>query len=312
MKKKVVVALGHRALGTTFPEQQKAVKASARILADLTEEGAQLMITHSNAPQVGMIHTALNEYAKLHHTQGAPMSICSAMSQGYIGYDIQNALRSELLARGIYRSVVTVLTQVAVDPYDEAFYHPVKVIGRVLSPEEAAEEERKGNYVTEEPGKGFRRIIASPKPREIIEIDAIQALADAGCIVIAAGGGGIPVLKQGTRLKGASAVIEKDLVSGRLADLTDADLLMILTNEEYVAIRYSSKTPLLLKHLTPEEARIHIENQEFGENKMLPKIEAAMHFVSQKPGRKAIITSIDKAKEAYLGKTGTVISKEAP
>ena len=134
MKKKVVVALGHRALGTTFPEQQKAVKASARILADLTEEGAQLMITHSNAPQVGMIHTALNEYAKLHHTQGAPMSICSAMSQGYIGYDIQNALRSELLARGIYRSVVTVLTQVAVDPYDEAFYHPVKVIGRVLSP----------------------------------------------------------------------------------------------------------------------------------------------------------------------------------
>lgn len=309
MKKKVVVALGHRALGTTFPEQQKAVKASAKILADLVEEGCQLIITHSNAPQVGMIHTALNEFAKFHETYGAPMSICSAMSQGYIGYDLQNSLRTELLNRGIYKTVTTVITQVTVDPYDESFYHPVKAIGRYLTAEEAHEEELKGNYVTEEPGKGFRRIVASPKPLDIVELDAINTLSDAGHIVIACGGGGIPVLKQGSTLKGAGAVIEKDLVSGRLADLTDADMLMILTNEDYVCIHYDTDEPLALDHMTPEEALFHIENNEFGKNKMLPKIEASLHFVSQKPGRKAIITSIDRAKDAYLGKTGTVISK---
>lgn len=308
MKKKVVVALGHKALGTTFPEQQKAVKFSAGILADLVEEGCQLIITHSNAPQVGMIHTAMNEFAKFHETYGAPMSVCSAMSQGYIGYDIQNSLRAELLRRGIYKTVVTVVTQVTVDPYDESFYHPLKVIGRYLTKEEAKAEEKKGNFVVEEPGKGFRRIVASPKPLDIVEIDAINTLSDAGHIVIACGGGGIPVLKQGSTLKGAGAVIEKDLVSGRLADMTDADLLMILTNEEFVCIHYDTDEPLALTHISPEEALLHIKNNEFGKNKMLPKIEASLHFVSQKPDRKAIITSIDKAKEAYLGKTGTVIS----
>lgn len=308
MKKKVVVALGHKALGTTFPEQQTALKASVPILADLVEEGAQLIITHSNAPQVGMIHTAMNEFAKFHDTYGAPMSVCSAMSQGYIGYDIQNALRAELLKRGIYKTVVTVLTQVTVDPYDESFYHPVKVIGRYLSAEEAAAEEKKGNYVIEEPGKGFRRIVAAPKPLDIVEIDAINTLTEAGHIVIAGGGGGIPVLKQGSNLKGASAVIEKDLVSGRLADLTDADVLMLLTNEEFVIIGYDTEHPVPLGQITPAEALRHIEHNEFGKNKMLPKIEASVHFVTQKPGRKAIITSAEHAKDAYLGKTGTVIA----
>lgn len=308
MKKRIVVALGHRALGTTFPEQQKAVKSSAAILADLVEEGAQLIITHSNAPQVGMIHTAMNEFAKFHETYGAPMSVCSAMSQGYIGYDIQNALRSELLRRGIYKSVATILTQVTVDPYDDAFYHPVKVIGRYLTAEESAEEEKKGNYVVEEPGKGFRRIVASPKPLDIVEIDAITSLSDAGHIVIAGGGGGIPVLKQRNTLKGASAVIEKDYVSGRLADLTDADMLMILTDEEYVIVGYNTDSPKELHRLTPAEAMKHIANHEFGETKMLPKIEASVHFVTQKPGRTAVITSIDKAREAFLGQTGTVIA----
>lgn len=308
MRKRVVVALGHKALGTTFPEQQVAVKNSARILADLVEEGAQLIITHSNAPQIGMIHTAMNEFAKLHETYGAPMSICSAMSQGYIGYDIQNALRSELLKRGLYKTVSTVLTQVTVDPYDDAFYHPVKIIGRYMTAEEAAAEEKKGNYVIEEPGKGFRRIVASPKPLDIVEIDAINALANAGQIVIAGGGGGIPVLKQGSNLKGASAIIEKDLVSGRLADLTDADMLMILTNDEYVSIGIHTDAPTILEHLTPGEALAHANNNEFGKNKMLPKIEASVHFVTQKPNRVAVITSIDHAKDAYLGKTGTVIS----
>ena len=310
MKKRVVVALGHRALGTTLPDQKLAVNSSAVILADLVEEGAELIITHSNAPQVGMIHTAMNEYAKAHETYGAPMSVCSAMSQGYIGYDIQNALRAELLKRGIYKTVSTVLTQVTVDPYDETFYHPTKVIGRYMTAEEAALEQKKGNYVVEEPGKGFRRIIASPKPIDIVEIEAINALSNAGQIVIACGGGGIPVLKQGSNLKGASAVIEKDLVSGLLADLTDADMLMILTNEEFVNIKYGTDKETPLKHITPEEPRVHIANHEFGETKMLPKIEASINFVSRKEGRTAVITSIDKAVDAYRGKTGTVICEK--
>ena len=310
MKKRVVVALGHRALGTTLPDQKLAVNSSAVILADLVEEGAELIITHSNAPQVGMIHTAMNEYAKAHETYGAPMSVCSAISQGYIGYDIQNALRAELLKRGIYKTVSTVLTQVTVDPYDKTFYHPTKVIGRYMTAEEAALEQKKGNYVVEEPGKGFRRIIASPKPIDIVEIEAIKTLSDAGQIVIACGGGGIPVLKQGSNLKGASAVIEKDLVSGLLADLTDADMLMILTNEEFVNIKYGTDKETPLKHITPEEARVHIANHEFGETKMLPKIEASINFVSREEGRTAVITSIDKAVDAYRGKTGTVICEK--
>ena len=309
MKKRVVVALGHRALGTTLPDQKLAVNSSAVILADLVEEGAELIITHSNAPQVGMIHTAMNEYAKAHETYGAPMSVCSAMSQGYIGYDIQNALRAELLKRGIYKTVSTVLTQVTVDPYDETFYHPTKVIGRYMTAEEAALEQKKGNYVVEEPGKGFRRIIASPKQIDIVEIEAIKTLSDAGQIVIACGGG-IPVLKQGSNLKGASAVIEKDLVSGLLADLTDADMLMILTHEEFVNIKYGTDKETPLKHITPEEARVHIANHEFGETKMLPKIEASINFVSREEGRTAVITSIDKAVDAYRGKTGTVICEK--
>lgn len=308
MKKRVVVALGHKALGTTFPEQRDAVLHTAKILADLIEEGAQLIITHSNAPQLGMIHTAINEYAKTHETYSAPVALCSAMSQGYIGYDIQNTLRSELLSRGIYRTVATVLTQVTVDPYDEAFYHPVKVIGRYLNAEEAAEEEKKGNYVIEEPGKGFRRIVAAPKPLDIVEIDAINTLVNAGHIVVAGGGGGIPVLKQRNNLKGASAVIEKDAVSGRLADLVDADLLLILTNEEYVYLGYGSENPQAIHEMNVSEALQHIRNEEFGKDQMLPKVEASVHFVSQKAGRSAIITSLDKAKDAYLGRTGTVIA----
>lgn len=307
MKKRVVVALGHQALGTNFPEQKKAVRSSVKVLADMVEDGCQLIITHSNAPQVGMIHTALNEYAKHHETYNAPMAICSSMSQGFIGYDIQNMLRSELLSRGIYRTVSTIVTQVVVDPYDEAFYHPIKVIGRYLTAEEAAAEERKGNYVVEEPGKGFRRIVSAPKPLDIVEIDAINALVDAGQIVIAGGGGGIPVLKQGSRLKSASAIVEKDLTSGKLADLTDSDILMILTNEEHVCIHYESDAPIPLGEITAAQARSYMEEHEFGEAGMLPKIEASVNFVSQKSGRKAIITSIDHAMDALHGKTGTVI-----
>ena len=259
MKKKVVIALGHRALGTTFPEQKIAVKKSAKILAEMVAEGCQLIITHSNAPQVGMIHTAMNEFGKAHQDYtAAPMSVCSAMSQGYIGYDLQNAIRSELLKKGIFKTVSTILTQVLVDPYDDAFYHPVKVIGRYMSAEEAEEEEKKGNYMIEEPGKGFRRIVAAPHPKDIIEIDAIRALTDAGQVVIACGGGGIPVLSQGSELKGASAIIEKDYVSGKLAEMLDADILMILTNDEKVCLDHLTDCPKPLAHLNVEEAERYI------------------------------------------------------
>ena len=219
MKKRVVVALGHRALGTTLPEQKVAVKSTAKCIADLIEAGYQVAITHSNAPQVGMIHTALNEFAKNHPEYTAsPMSVCTAMSQGYIGYDLQNGIREELLNRGIYRTVSTVLTQVIVDPYDDAFYTPTKVLGRYMNAEEANEERKKGNFVVEEPGKGFRRAVSAPNPVKIVELDAVKALLDADQIVIAAGGGGIPVLEQDNHLRGASAVIEKDLAAGKLAE----------------------------------------------------------------------------------------------
>lgn len=217
-KKRLVIAIGHKDLGTNLPEQKAAVEKTAKVIADFIQEGWQTALVHSNAPQVGMIHTAMNEFSKQHNGYShAPMSVCSAMSQGYIGYDLQNGLRCELVRRGIYKPVSTILTQVTVDPYDEAFYTPVKVIGRILNAEEAAEEESKGNHVTEIPGAGYRRIVSAPRPVAIIEIDAIRALLDADQVVIACGGGGIPVLEQGNRLKGASAVIEKDLASGLLA-----------------------------------------------------------------------------------------------
>ena len=309
-KKKVVVALGHKALGTTFPEQKEAVRSTAKAIADLVEAGAELVISHSNAPQVGMIHTAMNEFGKVHQDYTyAPMSVCSAMSQGYIGYDLQNAIRTELLNRGIYKPVCTVLTQVTVDPYDDAFYKPVKVIGRYMNEEEAETEESKGNHVVKTEN-GYRRIVAAPKPQEIIEIDSIKALLDAGQIVIACGGGGIPVLQQKTTLRGASAVIEKDYACGRMAELLDADELLILTSVDKVAVGYGTEHEVLLDRISVTEARSYIVKNEFGENTMLPKIKASVEFIEKRPDRKAVITSIDHAKAGLLGKAGTVIVNE--
>ena len=308
MKKKVVVALGHRALGTTLPEQKEAVKRSAGMIADLIEEGYQVAITHSNAPQLGMIHTALNEFGKSHtdYTQ-APMSVCSAMSQGYIGYDLQNAIRTELLNRGIFRTVSTILTQVTVDPYDEAFYTPTKVLGRYMSAEDAAVERKKGNYVVEEPGKGFRRVVSAPNPVSIVEIEAIKALVNADQVVIACGGGGIPVLEQDHRLKGASAVIEKDLAAGKLAEELDADELIILTSVEKVCINLGKENEEELGEITVEEAKQYMEEGHFGVYNMLPKFRASVEFIEQREGREAIITSYDKLMEGLKGKTGTII-----
>ena len=308
MNKKVVVALGHRALGTTLPEQKEAVKRSAGMIADLIEEGYQVAITHSNAPQLGMIHTALNEFGKSHtdYTQ-APMSVCSAMSQGYIGYDLQNAIRTELLDRGIFRTVSTILTQVTVDPYDEAFYTPTKVLGRYMSAEDAAAERKKGNYVVEEPGKGFRRVVSAPNPVSIVEIEAIKALVNADQVVIACGGGGIPVLEQDHRLKGASAVIEKDLAAGKLAEELDADELIILTSVEKVCINLGKENEEELGEITVEEAKQYMEEGHFGVYNMLPKFRASVEFIEQREGREAIITSYDKLMEGLKGKTGTII-----
>lgn len=308
MKKRVVIALGHRALGTTLPEQQLSVKHTAKCIANLIEEGFQVAITHSNAPQVGMIHTAMNEFAKNHpEFTACPMSVCSAMSQGYIGYDLQNGIREELLNRGIYRTVSTILTQVIVDPYDEAFYTPTKVLGRCMNAEEANEERKKGNYVIEEPGKGFRRVVSAPNPVKIVELDAVNALLDADQIVIAAGGGGIPVLEQDNHLKGASAVIEKDLAAGKLAEGIDADLLIILTNVDQVCINHGQDNELPLSEITTEQAKNYMEEGHFGIYNMLPKFRAAVDFIEQREGRCAYITSFDKIKDALKGKTGTKI-----
>ncbi|MCU6747722.1 MULTISPECIES: carbamate kinase [Lachnospiraceae] len=308
MKKRVVVALGHRALGTTLPEQKIAVKATAKSIADLIEEGYQVAITHSNAPQVGMIHAAMNEFGKAHPDYtAAPMSVCSAMSQGYIGYDLQNGIREELLNRGIYRTVSTVLTQVIVDPYDDAFYTPTKVLGRYMNVQEANEERKKGNYVIEESGKGYRRVVSAPNPVKIVELDAVNALLDADQIVIAAGGGGIPVMEQDNHLKGASAIIEKDLIAGKLAEGVNADLLMILTSVEKVCINLGQETEEKLGKITVEQAKKYMDEGHFGIYNMLPKFQAAIEFIQEGEGRQVLITSFDKVKEGLKGKTGTII-----
>ena len=308
-KKKVVVSLGHEALGYTTEAQWDAVKVTARALADLVEENYQLTITHSNGPQVSMIHKAMTELRRVYiDYTPAPMCVCSAMSQGYVGYDIQNALRSELLSRGISKPVSTILTQVTVDPYDEAFYEPTKVIGRHMSKEDAETEIKKGNYVKEDPGKGFRRVVAAPKPIDIVEIEAIRTLADADQVVIACGGGGIPVIEQQHILKGASAVIEKDAIAGKLAADLGCDELIILTSVDYVYRDFGKESQSPLTELTVTEAKELIAQEQFEAGTMLPKIEAAISYLEKVPEGRVLITSLTKVKDAIKGKAGTVVT----
>ena len=310
MKKRVVVALGHRALGTTLPEQKEAVKKTAKVIGDLIEKGYQVAITHSNAPQVGMIHTAMNEFSTNHPDYTAsPMSVCSAMSQGYIGYDLQNALREELRKRGFMRTpVVTVVTQVRVDENDPAFQNPSKPIGHFMTREQAEHAEKAYGYVMkEDAGRGYRRVVASPKPVEIVEQDAINSLVDANKIVICCGGGGIPVTLQGDHLKGASAVIDKDFASCLLAKELDADMLIILTAVEKVAVNFGKENEKWLDEMTVEEAQKYVDEGQFAPGSMLPKVQAAMDFASSKEGRSAMITLLEKAKDGIQGKTGTKI-----
>ena len=305
---KAVVSLGHDALGVTTSEQLTATKVAAKALADLVEAGYQLTITHSNGPQVSMIHKAMTDLHRMYiDYTAAPMCVCSAMSQGYVGYDIQNSLKAELTGRGISKAVSTILTQVTVDPYDEAFYAPTKAIGRYMSKEDADNEVKKGNFVKEDPGKGYRKIVAAPKPIDIVEIDAIKALVDAGQIVIACGGGGIPVIQQGHVLKGASAVIEKDAIAGKLAADLKSDKLIILTSVPFVYKNFGQETQEESPQMTVAEAQKYIEAGEFGETDMLPKIEAAIEFLQANHDGEVVITSLVSVSDALKGKAGTRI-----
>lgn len=310
MGKRIVLALGGNALGNNLPEQMIAVKKTASAIVDLIEEGDDLVIAHGNGPQVGMIQKAMTELTRANPAKyiTCPLSVCVAMSQGYIGYDLQNALREELLDRGIDIGCATVLTQVEVDPDDPAFKHPTKPIGAFMTKEEADKLVRERDYeVMEDAGRGYRRVVASPRPVSIVEIDTIRALVETNHVVVACGGGGIPVFRTvGHHLKGAAAVIDKDFAAEKLAEQLDADVLIILTAVEKVAIHYGKPDEEWLAKMTPEEARKYMAAGEFAPGSMLPKVQAAVEFVESKPGRRALITLLEKAKDGIAGKTGTL------
>ena len=313
MGKRIVVALGGNALGSNLPEQMAAVKQTARAIADLIEEGDEVVVAHGNGPQVGMIQKAMAELTRSDPEKyiPCPLSVCVAMSQGYIGYDLQNALREELLDRNIQKGVATVLTQVEVDPQDPAFLCPTKPIGAFMTEEEAKRMvDERGYDVMEDAGRGWRRVVASPSPVSVIELDTIQALVESDHIVVACGGGGIPVFKtEGHHLKGAAAVIDKDFASEVLAEALDADVLIILTAVEKVAVNFGKPDQKWLDHLTPAEARRYAAEGQFAPGSMLPKVEAAVKFAESKPGRRALITLLERAKAGIAGETGTSISQ---
>lgn len=306
---RIVIALGGNALGNTLKEQMAAVKITSKAIVDLIEEGHDVVISHGNGPQVGMINQAMLEYSRIEPGQDTmPLSVCVAMSQAFIGYDLQNAMREEMLNRGFEKPVVSMVTQVRVDPDDPAFANPSKPIGRFMDKERADEFAARNGYIMkEDAGRGWRRVVASPKPIEIVELSAIRKLVDNKEIVIACGGGGIPVTKIGNHLKGAQAVIDKDFASAVMARDLDADYLIILTAVEKVAINFRKENEQWLDHMTVEEAHRYAEEGQFAPGSMLPKVEAACEFAGSKPGRRALITLLEKAKDGIDGKTGTVI-----
>lgn len=311
-KKRIVIALGGNALGNTLPEQMAAVKITSKAIVDLIEEGCEVVVAHGNGPQVGMINNAMSALTREDENQpNTPLSVCVAMSQAYIGYDLQNALREELVNRNItHIPVATMITQIRVDEEDPAFLNPSKPIGHFMTKEQAdIAAEKYGHIMKEDSGRGYRRMVSSPRPVEIIEIGAIRSLVDSGQLVIACGGGGIPVTLQGNHLKGASAVIDKDFASCLLAEELDADYLIILTAVEKVAINFGKPEEKRLDDLTVEEALTYMEEGHFAPGSMLPKVQAAVKFANSKDGRNALITLLEKAKEGILGKTGTRIHK---
>lgn len=311
MGKRIVIALGGNALGKNLPEQMEAVQHTARAIVDLIEQGNEVIVVHGNGPQVGMIANAMTELTRSDPQKyiPCPLSVCGAMSQGYIGYDLQNALREEMERRGITRGVATVLTQVEVDPEDPAFKNPTKPIGSFMTEDEAEQLKRDRGYdFVEDSGRGYRRVVASPKPRRIVELDTISSLVAADHVVIACGGGGIPVLPTGNHhLKGAAAVIDKDFAAELLAESLDADYLVILTAVEKVAVNFGKPDQQWLDELTPETAGRYVDEGQFAPGSMLPKVQAAVKFAVSKPGRSALITLLDRAADGIAGKTGTIV-----
>jgi len=308
MEQKVVIALGGNALGNTPEEQKEAVKHSARAIVDLVEAGAQVTVCHGNGPQVGMIKKSMDIAAKSGEGQPfMPFPECGAMSEGYIGYHLQNAVVNELKKRGMDNGVASIVTQVQVDAEDPSFQKPTKPIGNFMSKEDADKLAATGVTVVEDAGRGYRQVVASPVPVHIVEEKAITKLVEQGVIVIAGGGGGVPVVEKDGALVGVDAVIDKDFTSVKLAETIDADVVIILTAVEKVAVKFGKPEQKWLDAMTVAEAEQYIGENEFAPGSMLPKIKAAIKFAQSKEGRKTLITSLEKAKEGLEGKTGTWI-----
>lgn len=310
MRKKIVIALGGNALGNSPQEQLELVKNTAKSIVDLVEEGNYVIVTHGNGPQVGMINLAMEVSHQDVNSPEMPFAECGAMSQGYIGYHLQQSIQKELIRRGMRRNCLTVITQVQVDKEDQAFKNPTKPIGSFYSAEEASQlSAEKGYVMKEDAGRGYRRVVASPTPKKIVELSTIKYLLKKGNIVIACGGGGIPVIKYRNGLKGIDAVIDKDRTSARLALDLKADMLLILTAVDQVCINYKQENEQKIERMTVKEAKEFIASKEFAAGSMLPKVEACIEFASRSNGV-AMITSLKKAKDAINGKAGTVIVKK--
>ena len=308
MNNRVVVALGGNALGKDIEEQKVAVAKTAEVIVDLAQQGLEIVITHGNGPQVGMIQDAMDNVVvryKIYKQVPLPSSI--AMSQGYIGLDLQNAIKYELRRRGMDTKVSTILSQVEVDKNDPAFQRPTKPIGRFMTKEEAEVNEAHGIPCMEDAGRGYRIVVASPMPKRIRELLTIKTLLAAGHIVIACGGGGMPVIEEDGKLTGVNAVVDKDNVSCLLAQNLDADRLIILTAVEHAALNYRKENQIWLSDVSVEEAKKYVAEGHFAPGSMLPKVEASIRFAESKEGRRALITLLDKAADGLAGKTGTVI-----
>lgn len=306
---KIVAALGGNALGNTPEEQLHAVSKAASAIVELAEAGNELILAHGNGPQVGMIKLAMDAAHSVNDKVPAvALKECGAMSQGYIGYHLQQAITNEYSKRSHQKPVAAVVTQVEVDPKDPAFQNPTKPVGQFYSKEEADKiAAETGKVFVEDSGRGYRQVVPSPMPIRIVELETIRTMVNNGIMVIAVGGGGIPVMQTENGLVGVDAVIDKDNSSAKLADAMDADQLLILTAVEKVAIHFNQPNQRDLDELSVEEAETYIKEGHFGKGSMLPKVEACLNFVKQKPGRTAIITSLFSAREAIEGKTGTRI-----
>ena len=305
---KIVIALGGNALGNTPAEQLKLVEGTASAIVDLIEAGNDVVIAHGNGPQVGMINLGMSTAAEAGAIKSSmPFPECGAMSQGYIGYHLQNGIRNELVKRGIKKTVATVVTQVLVDEKDPAFQHPTKPIGAFYTKEQADKiHEEKGYTMIEDAGRGYRQVVPSPKPVDVIEKDVVNSLIRDGHVVITVGGGGIPVIEKDGKLIGTPAVIDKDFASAKLAELIDADMLIILTAVDRVSINYKKPDQKELAHMTVAEAEQYCKEGHFAPGSMLPKVQAAISFA--KSGHKTIIASLENAKDAIAGMSGTSVT----